>query len=124
MPDIRSAATDPRPYLAVPGFELSPEQLARQRPDELLLAWDGAAVAARCGLWFRQPGVVGHYFAASAAAGEAILAAACERLRGQGCTQAIGPMDGNTWERYRLVTERGDEPPFFLEPDNPDDWPA
>jgi GNAT superfamily N-acetyltransferase len=33
-------------------------------------------------------------------------------------------MDGNTWQRYRLLTERGDEPTFFLEPDNPDDWPA
>jgi hypothetical protein len=33
-------------------------------------------------------------------------------------------MDGTTWRRYRLVVERGDEPPFFLEPDNPDDWPA
>jgi len=33
-------------------------------------------------------------------------------------------MDGSTARRYRLVTERGEEPPFFLEPDNPDDWPA
>jgi GNAT superfamily N-acetyltransferase len=32
-------------------------------------------------------------------------------------------MDGNTWRRYRFVTERGAEPPFLLEPDNPDDWP-
>jgi GNAT superfamily N-acetyltransferase len=32
-------------------------------------------------------------------------------------------MDGSTWRRYRLLTERGDAPPFFLEPDNPDDWP-
>ena len=33
-------------------------------------------------------------------------------------------MDGSTWGRYRLLTERGTEPPFFLEPDNPDDWPT
>jgi GNAT superfamily N-acetyltransferase len=33
-------------------------------------------------------------------------------------------MDGSTARRYRLLTERGHEPPFFLEPDNPDDWPA
>jgi hypothetical protein len=32
-------------------------------------------------------------------------------------------MDGSTWRRYRLVTDRGEEPPFFLEPDNPDDYP-
>jgi hypothetical protein len=30
---------------------------------------------------------------------------------------------GSTWRHYRLVTERGGEPTFFLEPDNPDDWP-
>src|SRR5262249_20129041 len=34
------------------------------------------------------------------------------------------PMDGNTWRRYRLLSERGSEPPFFLEPDNPDEWPG
>jgi GNAT superfamily N-acetyltransferase len=33
-------------------------------------------------------------------------------------------MDGNTWRRYRLVTEVGTEPPFFLEPTNPPEWPA
>ncbi len=33
-------------------------------------------------------------------------------------------MDGNTWRRYRWVVERGTEPPFFLEPDNPDSAPA
>jgi L-amino acid N-acyltransferase YncA len=32
-------------------------------------------------------------------------------------------MDGNTWRRYRMVTEAGDEPPFFLEPTNPPEWP-
>ena len=36
---------------------------------------------------------------------------------------AVGPMDGNTWRRYRCITERGAEPVFFLEPDNPDDLP-
>jgi GNAT superfamily N-acetyltransferase len=45
-------------------------------------------------------------------------------LAEKGCTQAIGPIDGNTWQRYRLITERGDEPLYFLEPDNPPDWPA
>ena len=37
---------------------------------------------------------------------------------------ALGPMDGNTWRRYRLIVERGEAPVFFLEPDNPDEWPA
>lgn len=131
MPDIRSAATDPTPYLTVPGFEIPAEQLARQKPDELLLAWEGAQPVARCGLWWsaapplagHKLGAVGHYWAANADAGTAVLNAACDRLAVEGCTLAVGPMDGNTWQRYRLVTERGTEPQFFLEPHNPDDWP-
>lgn len=37
---------------------------------------------------------------------------------------AVGPIDGSTWRRYRFVTTRGSEPAFFLEPDNPDQWPT
>jgi GNAT superfamily N-acetyltransferase len=33
-------------------------------------------------------------------------------------------MDGTTWRRYRFIVERGDEPTFFLEPENPDEWPG
>lgn len=124
--------TDPAAYCAVPGHGIPPEQLARQRPDELLVASDGGRVAARCGLWWNRVaphpghrlGVIGHYYAESPDAGVTILNAACSRLAEEGGTLAAGPMDGNTWQRYRLVTDRGTEPPFFLEPDNPDDWPG
>ena len=53
-----------------------------------------------------------------------MLDAACAELAAERCTRAVGPMDGNTWRRYRLVVERGTEPPFFLEPDNPPEWPT
>ena len=33
-------------------------------------------------------------------------------------------MDGSTWRRYRFVTDRGTEPAFFMEPDNPDEYPT
>jgi GNAT superfamily N-acetyltransferase len=129
MPAILSVSDNLQPYLQIPGFEVTPAQLARQRPDEMLLAGDGSA---RCGLWYRQAphlpghrvGVVGHYYALTEEAGVAVLREGCARLADAGCTLAVGPMDGTTWERYRLITERGDEPPFFLEPDNPEDWPA
>ena len=107
--------------------------LTRQRPDALLLLADSAgSIVGRAALWWRKPpplpnhhpGLIGHYFAADAAAAAALLQTACDHLTAQGCTLALGPMDGSTWQRYRLVTERGSEPPFFLEPDNPDDWPA
>jgi GNAT superfamily N-acetyltransferase len=87
---------------------------------------------ARCSIWAEATpkyadesvGVVGHYAAADAAAGTAVLDHAAGQLRRRGFRFVIGPMDGNTWRRYRLLTGRGSEPPFFLEPDNPDDWPG
>jgi GNAT superfamily N-acetyltransferase len=68
-------------------------------------------------------GYIGHLSIQDTDAAGALLQAACDQLRRHGCTLAVGPMDGNTWQRYRLLTERGGEPIFFLEPDNPDTWP-
>jgi GNAT superfamily N-acetyltransferase len=87
-------------------------------------------VEARCSLWWnhvpayepQRLGVIGHYAAADDAAA-AVLAAAQKRLRLAGCTLGVGPMNGNTWRSYRSVTERGEQPPFFLEPANPPEWP-
>ncbi len=88
--------------------------------------------AARCSLWWRsvptfqdhRVGLIGHYAAGDASSGMDVLRMACGRLRNEGCTLAVGPLDGSTWRGYRFVTDRGAHPPFFLEPDNPDDWPA
>lgn len=87
---------------------------------------------ARCSLWWTQvphladlrAGLIGHYAATSDEAARVLLQKACEILAGRGCTMAIGPMDGSTWHSYRLVTERNGVPVFFLEPDNPEEWPA
>jgi GNAT superfamily N-acetyltransferase len=68
-------------------------------------------------------GVIGNFSAESPAAAAAVLRAAEDRLRAQGCTLAVGPMDGTTWRRYRFVTDAGTEPPFFLEPAQPPEWP-
>lgn len=72
----------------------------------------------------QRPGVIGHFSADHAAAARAVLEAACAELRTQGCDLAIGPMNGNTWRSYRFVVERGEDPPFFLEPDQPAEWPV
>jgi GNAT superfamily N-acetyltransferase len=112
---------------------LDPAQVGRQRADaHWLLAANEGDVLARCSLWWRstppypgeQVGLIGHYAAHNSEAAACLLPAACDELAARGCTLAVGPLDGNTWQRYRLITERGSEPPFFLEPDNPDDWPA
>ena len=86
---------------------------------------------ARCSLWRARDaqgeptaaGLIGHYAAFDADAGAELLEHALDWHRADGCARVIGPMDGSTWHRYRLLTKRGAEPPFFLEPDNPDDWP-
>jgi GNAT superfamily N-acetyltransferase len=110
-----------------------PEDLARHACDEhwTLVNNNGEPVG-RCSLWWRHApslpgyrlGIIGHYAVRDAEAARALLQHACEQLTAHGCTMAVGPMDGNTWRRYRLITERGSEPVFFLEPDNPDDWPG
>lgn len=40
-------------------------------------------------------------------------------LRQAGARSIVGPMDGDTWHRYRLNVGPFDEPPFLLEPYNP-----
>ena len=109
----------------------SREEIVAHAPDASLAIRGDNALLARCSLWWRDVppygderlGVIGHYGAESIEAGHAILRAAMQRLAENGCTFAVGPMDGNTWRSYRLVVERGTEPPFMLEPRNPDDWP-
>ncbi len=110
-----------------------PEDLVRHAADaHWLLIGGDEETRGRCSLWWRNPppygghrlGRIGHYAARDAPAARRLLAHAGEQLRARGCTLAVGPMDGSTWRRYRLLTERGPEPVFFLEPDNPDDWPG
>jgi GNAT superfamily N-acetyltransferase len=112
---------------------LNPGILARQHPDASWMLADAAGHAvARCSLWWNgtpahadhRLGLIGHYAVAEQEAADPLLQLACEQLVAHGCTLAVGPMDGNTWQRYRLLTERGTEPIFFLEPDNPDHWPG
>jgi hypothetical protein len=87
----------------------NPEQLAigtascrifREAP-----SWDGRRTAA-----------IGQFCCASAEDGAALLTCASELLRGEGFTAVVGPMDGDTWHRYRLVVETDGSPPFVMEP--------
>jgi hypothetical protein len=49
----------------------------------------------------------------------ALLREAVRWLRQQGATEIIGPIDGDTWHRYRVSAGPFDTPPFLLEPVNP-----
>jgi hypothetical protein len=112
------------------GFE-SP-RLQTDRVDQHFAALDADdTVRARCSIWWRDTanvngsttGAIGHYAATDAHYGEAVLHHAMRELKNRRCDLAVGPLDGNTWRRYRFITERGSARPFFLEPDNPDEWP-
>ena len=107
-------------------------ELTLHRPDAHWLAVDGSRqVLGRSSLWWKATapfedhrlGYIGHYAAADDPVAKKLLNHACAELSQNGCTLAVGPLDGTTWRRYRFISWRGEAPPFFLEPDNLDAWP-
>jgi GNAT superfamily N-acetyltransferase len=52
-------------------------------------------------------------------AADALLQTAIAQLRDQGAERIVGPMDGDTWHRYRVNAGPFERPPFPLEPWNP-----
>ncbi len=125
-----STAALPPAHNQLPPFSL--DQCGAHRCDAHIAVIRDDLVVARSSLWWRQTpqlpgkvsGLIGHFAALDAGSAGELLGAACRELGNHSCRVVIGPMDGNTWRRYRLLTERGSEPSFFLEPDNPDQWPG
>ena len=129
-------ANDLHAVAALSVHELFPvftmEQCIQHGCDAHVVATRDGVVVARTSLWWSHTppmsgerlGIIGHFAAIDADSAKEVLDEACAELRHRGRSIAVGPMDGNTWRRYRLLTERGPEPTFFLEPDNPDDWPG
>jgi len=64
----------------------------------------------------RKTAAIGGFHCESPASGAALLAQAGDMLRSEGFDAVLGPMDGDTWHNYRLVTESDGSPPFVLEP--------
>ncbi|SEO48028.1 GNAT family N-acetyltransferase [Aquisalimonas asiatica] len=99
-------------------------------PDAHWALLDGRTRLAQCSLWWRRTpavdgarsGLIGHYDADNADAAQALLGHACAELRRAGCTTAVGPMDGSTWQPYRFITEAGTHPAFLMEPAHPPAW--
>ena len=69
-------------------------------------AWDGH------GLTF----AVGGFSCPDAASGAALLSEVMAAAKARGAQSVIGPMDGDTWHSYRLVTEGSERPAFLMEP--------
>ena len=68
-------------------------------------AWGGRLTAA-----------IGQFSCGSAEAGIALLESAARKLSAEGCSAVIGPMDGDTWHKYRVVSDSDGSAPYFLEP--------
>jgi len=83
-----------------------------------------------CSLWWediptvagKRAGYIGHYYASDRMAAGRLLDHATRRLAEQGCQLAIGPINGSTWGNYRFVLDGQERLPFFLEPQNPQEW--
>lgn len=110
---------------------LTLDQLQVQNPDCHLVVLNNQVPQACASLWWDQVpsleghklGVIGHFSATDNTSAALVLNACCQRLQNQGCTLAVGPMDGSTWGKYRLVTWGLEEPAFMLEPENPPEYP-
>ena len=133
-------------FRAGPGI---PEEFARLRgiPDmpeepieagtECLLVRAAGHMVARCTVHEAddlqgaagRSGMIGHYEADEPTAGAALLSHAHSLLVGRGAVRVLGPMNGNTWARYRLALPRSQEERRFEddafpgEPRNPPDYP-
>jgi hypothetical protein len=84
------------------------------------------ADGAQLSIWRHAPSLDGARTAAlgafacdDAAAGAAIIRRAMDMLRQERFGAVIGPMDGDTWAKHRLVIDSDGRPPFLMEPANP-----
>jgi hypothetical protein len=68
-------------------------------------SWDGARTAA-----------IGAFACAGASKGAALLSQIAAMLAAEGFEAVIGPMDGDTWHRYRVVVDSDGSPAYALEP--------
>ena len=64
----------------------------------------------------RLTAAIGSFRCDDERAGSALLRQICTTLAGEGFAAVIGPMDGDTWHSYRLVTTSDGSSPFLMEP--------
>jgi L-amino acid N-acyltransferase YncA len=118
-------------FQAIRGLSpLDLESFKNHVPDVHFMLESGNALVARCSLWWNDTptglnqklGLIGHYAARDGESAQRLLDYACDELVKRGCGRAIAPINGSTWQSYRFITERGDEPTFFLEFDHPENY--
>jgi GNAT superfamily N-acetyltransferase len=129
--EVENYTAAPRRLGSEAESKLHESELAGPPPDAHWVADSPSPGSSRCSLWWSKTptcqhhrvGCIGHYAATDDETAQVLLAHACSELRRRGCTLAIGPMAGSTWCNYRFVTDFGDRPRFWMEPDNPPPWP-
>ncbi|MDP3494684.1 MAG: hypothetical protein Q8R82_16355 [Hyphomonadaceae bacterium] len=62
---------------------------------------------------------LGRFACETPAAGAALIREAMAELKAEGFEAVLGPMDGSTWAKHRLVIESDGRAPFLMEPENP-----
>jgi len=85
---------------------------------------DRGDMTGRCDLWWRNTpddpnhhiGLIGRFHADDGNSAQRLLENAASRLKAEGCTLALGPMDGDSWHSYRATTWSGTRPEFVMEP--------
>ena len=101
------------------------ERMLREAPDfHYCLEEEGQPVAC-VSIWIHtdmvdekgvSAGAIGHFEAVSKEAAKQVLEMACKKLKVEGDAYVIGPIDGSTWNSYRLVTYSDGSMPFLMEP--------
>jgi hypothetical protein len=67
----------------------------------------------------RRAAALGAFACETAEAGARVIREAMAMLKAEGFGAVLGPMDGNTWAKHRLVVESDGRAPFLMEPSNP-----
>lgn len=117
-----------------PGGPMGPSRPPPEGARLLVARREGAAPLARSAIRVVEDltgargrtGVIGHYEARDGAAGVTLLRESLVRLSEEGVERVVGPMDGTTWDRYRLALPTatpGERAPFLSEPVNPPEYP-
>lgn len=101
------------------------ERMQREAPDFHFYFEENEEIQACCSIWIHtdmideqgvRAGAIGHFEALDENSAKIVLKQACSKLQEEGETYVIGPIDGSTWNSYRLVTQSDGSMPFLMEP--------
>ena len=109
-------------------FNLDKENVKKCGALESIIVENGGTILGRASLWStenkmqnKKTGYIGHFAAKNKEAGLFICEYMYKKAKEYGMEYLTGPLDGNTWQRYRFMVN-DNENPFFLEPHNPLEW--